>query len=246
MLDSFETRLRFLRDRVVTADRSRLVEPVCRPTSVWPVWGIGRHGRAAVRIRVSPVNEARIVELREAHRTWGCTGSQSARQGRDRFGAGPVQHLSGAGRAWAGRGGATQAAPPDCRRWERGRPGSWMWWTAFHLIDGTELEAVSDIDDNYRFVVSAMLVRRATTRPVCEALLAALRRHGCPDQILTENGQSVHWSVRAGRLQLGGDVRPGVTGGSALSARIRARGGARKNSRGPDLPCGHGHGQVAR
>jgi transposase InsO family protein len=24
---------------------------------------------------------------------------------------------------------------------------------------------------------------------VCEALLAALRRHGCPDQILTDNGK---------------------------------------------------------
>ena len=37
--------------------------------------------------------------------------------------------------------------------------------------------------------VSAQLVSRATARPVCEALLAALRRHGCPDQILTDNGK---------------------------------------------------------
>jgi len=34
-----------------------------------------------------------------------------------------------------------------------------------------------------------MLVERATTRPVCEALLAALRRHGIPEQILTDNGK---------------------------------------------------------
>ena len=33
------------------------------------------------------------------------------------------------------------------------------------------------------------LVRRATAEPVCEALLAALRRHGIPDQILTDNGK---------------------------------------------------------
>jgi transposase InsO family protein len=32
-------------------------------------------------------------------------------------------------------------------------------------------------------------VRRATAGPVCEALLAALRRHGVPDQILTDNGK---------------------------------------------------------
>ncbi len=59
----------------------------------------------------------------------------------------------------------------------------------FHLPDGTELKAVSGIDDSSRFGVSATLVRRATAGPVCEALLAALRRHGIPDQILTDNGK---------------------------------------------------------
>ena len=59
----------------------------------------------------------------------------------------------------------------------------------FHLSNGTELKAVSGIDDNSRFVVSAQLVRRATATPVCEALLSALRRHGVPDQILTDNGK---------------------------------------------------------
>ena len=59
----------------------------------------------------------------------------------------------------------------------------------FHLADGTELNAVSGIDDSSRFGVSAALVRRATARPVCEALLAARRRHGIPDQILTDNGK---------------------------------------------------------
>jgi hypothetical protein len=59
----------------------------------------------------------------------------------------------------------------------------------FHLVDGTELKAVSGIDDASRFVVSALLVARATARPVCEALLQALRRWGCPEQILTDNGK---------------------------------------------------------
>ena len=48
---------------------------------------------------------------------------------------------------------------------------------------------VSGIDDNSRFAVSARLVPRATAKPVCDALLAALRRHGVPDQILTDNGK---------------------------------------------------------
>ncbi len=80
----------------------------------------------------------------------------------------------------------------DYRRWERGRPME-LWQMdvvgGFHLVDGTELKAVSGIDDNSRFVVSAMLVRRATASPVCGALLAALRRWGCPDQVLTDNGK---------------------------------------------------------
>ena len=59
----------------------------------------------------------------------------------------------------------------------------------FHLADGMELKAVSGIDDNSRFGMSATLVRRATAKPVCDALLAALRRHGVPDQILTDNGK---------------------------------------------------------
>jgi hypothetical protein len=37
-----------------------------------------------------------------------------------------------------------------------------------------------------REVVRRHLVRRATAGLVCEALLAALRRHGIPDQILTD------------------------------------------------------------
>jgi len=34
-----------------------------------------------------------------------------------------------------------------------------------------------------------MAVARATARPVCEALLAALKRHGIPEAILTDNGK---------------------------------------------------------
>jgi hypothetical protein len=58
-----------------------------------------------------------------------------------------------------------------------------------HLADGVEVKVVSGIDDNSRFVVSAKVVARATARPVCEALLLALRTHGIPEQILTDNGK---------------------------------------------------------
>jgi hypothetical protein len=57
------------------------------------------------------------------------------------------------------------------------------------LVDGSELKVVTGIDDHSRFCVSAMVVRRATARPVCEALAEAMRTHGTPDQILTDNGK---------------------------------------------------------
>jgi hypothetical protein len=38
-------------------------------------------------------------------------------------------------------------------------------------------------------VVSALVVARATARPVCDALELALARHGVPEQVLTDNGK---------------------------------------------------------
>jgi hypothetical protein len=68
-----------------------------------------------------------------------------------------------------------------------------------HLGDGVEVKVITGIDDNSRFVVSAKVVARATARPVCEALLEALSRHGVPEQVLTDNGK-----VFTGRFGPGG------------------------------------------
>ena len=57
------------------------------------------------------------------------------------------------------------------------------------IADGSEAKLVSGIDDHSRFVVSAKVVARATARPVCEALELAMRTHGVPDEILTDNGK---------------------------------------------------------
>ena len=57
------------------------------------------------------------------------------------------------------------------------------------LADGSEAKVVTGIDDYSRFCVSALVVARATARPVCDALALAMRSHGVPDQILTDNGK---------------------------------------------------------
>jgi transposase InsO family protein len=143
--------------------------------------------------QMSPATEARIVEVRRAHLVWGADriGYQLERDG-----VSPVPGRTSIYRALVRNGlvvpGQRKRQRKDYRRWERARPME-LWQLdvvgGFHLADGTELKAVSGIDDSSRFGVSAMLVPRATARPVCEALLAALRRHGVPDQILTDNGK---------------------------------------------------------
>src|SRR6266487_5124409 len=88
--------------------------------------------------------------------------------------------------------------PQDYRRWERSRPME-LWQMdvmgGVALADGTELKAITGIDDHSRFCVIAKLTPRATARPVCDALLEALSRHGVPGEILTDNGK-----VFTGRL----------------------------------------------
>ena len=143
--------------------------------------------------QMSPATEARIVEVRRAHPAWGADriGYQLGRDG-----VSPVPGRTSIYRALVRNGlvvpGRRRRRRADYRRWERARPME-LWQMdvvgGFHLADGTELKAVSGIDDSSRFAVSATLVRRATAKPVCEALLAALRRHGIPDQILTDNGK---------------------------------------------------------
>jgi len=80
----------------------------------------------------------------------------------------------------------------DYKRWERSRPME-LWQVdvmgGVRLSEGTQLSVVTGIDDHSRFCVIAELVVRATARPVCDALLGGLSRHGVPDQILTDNGK---------------------------------------------------------
>jgi transposase InsO family protein len=78
------------------------------------------------------------------------------------------------------------------RRWERSRPME-LWQMdvvgGFLLADGTHAKALTGVDDHSRYCVSALLMPRERTQPVCEGLASALRRYGVPEQILTDNGK---------------------------------------------------------
>jgi hypothetical protein len=57
------------------------------------------------------------------------------------------------------------------------------------LADGSECKVLTGIDDHSRFVVCAGVMVRATSRAVCSHFAEAMRRHGVPQEILTDNGK---------------------------------------------------------
>jgi len=143
--------------------------------------------------QMPPLVEARIVELRRAHPGWGprTIVNQLRRDGVD-----PLPGRSSVYRALVRHRliEPTKRRRPrsDYKRWERSRSMElWQMDVVGRIVlaDGTELSAVTGVDDHSRFCVCAKLVRRATARPVCDALAEALRRHGVPDAILTDNGK---------------------------------------------------------
>jgi transposase InsO family protein len=137
--------------------------------------------------------EARIVELRRAHPGWGprTIVSRLVREGVD-----PLPGRSSVYRALVRHGlidpQRRRRRRSDYKRWERSRAME-LWQMdvtgGVRLVDGSRPAVVTGLDDHSRFCVSAMVVARATARPVCDALTAAMRRHGVPEQVLTDNGK---------------------------------------------------------
>ena len=145
--------------------------------------------------------EARIVAMRREHPGW---GPSRIRWELERAAVVPLPGRSAVYRALV-RHGLVQVRKrrrrrEDYRRWERPRAMD-LWQMdvmgRVFLAGGAEVKIVTGIDDHSRFVVSAKAVMRATARPVCQALTEALRRHGIPAQILTDNGKV--FTARFGR-----------------------------------------------
>lgn len=137
--------------------------------------------------------EAVVLEMRRAHPGWGPRRilHELVREGVD-----PLPSRSGVYRALVRAGVidpvARRRRSEHWRRWERGSPMElWQFDVVggFLLADGTHAKALTGLDDHSRFCVSAALMRREQTRPVCEAFAAALRAYGVPAQVLTDNGR---------------------------------------------------------
>ncbi len=149
-----------------------------------------RPGRSP--LQMPPQVEARLLALRWLNPTWGprTLKSKLARE------FDPCPSRAAIYRALVRNGvidvQKRKRRAADYRRWERTKAME-LWQMdvvgRIYLTDGTQLSAVTGIDDHSRFCVSAKLVYRATAKPVCQALTEALDRHGIPDQILTDNGK---------------------------------------------------------
>lgn len=143
--------------------------------------------------QMPPEVEARIVELRREQPGW---GPRSIGHQLDREGVVPLPGRSSIYRCLVRHGlispQARKRKRSDYVRWERSRSME-LWQMdivgGVKLADGSEAKIVSGIDDHSRFVISARVVVRATARPTCEALALAMRRYGCPSEILTDNGK---------------------------------------------------------
>lgn len=137
--------------------------------------------------------EAKVLEMRRAHPSWG------PRTILNKLRAGGVEPLPGRTSIYRALvrhrlidPKARKRKRSDYKRWERARPME-LWQMdvtlGVHLADGTQASVVTGIDDNSRFCVSAKVVARATAKPVCDALLEAIERHGTPEAILSDNGK---------------------------------------------------------
>jgi transposase InsO family protein len=143
--------------------------------------------------QMAPEVEAAIVELRRAHPGWG-PRTIGHRLGRD--GVDPVPGRSSIYRCLVRHGlidpQARRKRRSDYKRWERSRAME-LWQMdivgGVRLRGGGEAKIVTGVDDHSRFCVSAYVVARATAMPTCDALGLAMRRHGVPDQVLTDNGK---------------------------------------------------------
>src|SRR3954469_1189671 len=140
--------------------------------------------------------EVAVLELRRAHPSWGPRRVRYELGKRDLVAEGELPSESAVYRCLVRHGlidpDGRRKRAEHWRRWERGRPNElWQMDTVggFLLADGTKAKALTGVDDHSRFCVSAYLMPREGSRRVCEGLALAMRRHGVPEELLTDNGK---------------------------------------------------------
>ena len=174
------------------------------------------HRPRSCRHQMYPAVEVRLVELRGLHPGWGPDRLLYRLQ---RDGIEPLPSRAAIGRALVRLGlvrpRRRRGLRRKCRRWERGRPME-LWQLdvmgGVLLEDGTEVKAVTAIDDHSRFCLAVGLLERASSRPVW-----GIGRGAGPVRSAGGGADRQRRSVqRPVRLPAdGGAVRPDLLRGSA-------------------------------
>ena len=151
----------------------------------------GSHRPAGHPHQMPPAVEVAVLEARRRHPSWGPQriAVELGRRGVSTSKSAVYRCLRRAGLV---EPDGRRRRKRDWKRWERGRPNElWQMDTVggFLLADGSQAKALTGLDDHSRFCVSARLMPRERTRPVCEGLTAAIGAYGAPEQLLTDNGR---------------------------------------------------------
>jgi transposase InsO family protein len=143
--------------------------------------------------QMAPAVEVWVLEARRRNPDW---GPRRLVHEASRADVEPVPSRSGIYRALRRAGlidpEARRRRDRRFKRWERG--GSMELWQldvvgGVLLAAGKECKVLTGIDDHSRFVVCAGVMARATSRAVCTHFAQAMRRHGVPQEVLTDNGK---------------------------------------------------------
>jgi transposase InsO family protein len=157
--------------------------------------GLGNRSRRPAHSphQMPAVVEAKALEMRRAKPYW---GARRLALELGRKGIEPAPSESAVYRCLV-RAGVIEPVQRRWRRetwkrWERGTPME-LWQLdvvgGFLLADGTTAKAFTGVDDHSRFCVSARLMARERTQSVCDGFTLAMRAHGVPAQVLTDNGK---------------------------------------------------------
>ena len=143
--------------------------------------------------QMEPAVEVWVLEARRRNPEW---GPRRLVHEASRASVDPVPSRSGIYRALKRAGlidpQGRRRRDAKFKRWERG--GAMELWHmdvvgGVLLADGRECKVLTGLDDHSRFVVCAGLMLRATSRAVCAHFAEAMRCHGVPQEVLTDNGK---------------------------------------------------------
>jgi transposase InsO family protein len=142
--------------------------------------------------RLAAEAEALVCELRRAHPRWGAR--RIAFEVAQRGVAGAPSRAT-VHRVLVRNAMVTPQAQQHkrkYRRWARETPMA-LWQLdlvgGIYLADGRECKVLSGIDDHSRYVVVAAVLAVPSGRAVADAFTAAMRQHGVPAEVLTDNGK---------------------------------------------------------